>query len=254
MDYLKSLLEKFKNNELNSAEVIRELKNLPYKDLDFARVDHHRTLRHGLPEVVFCPGKENDEIIAILRELKSRNGIVIATRAEEKVADYVLASIPDSVYHKRARIISYGDFPQAKTRCNALIISAGTANRHVADEAIITLKAAGIKTETVFDCGVAGSHRIFNEIDKITDASAIIVIAGMEGALASFVGGIANSPVIAVPTSVGYGASFGGVAALLGMLNSCASNVSVVNIDNGFSAACIASMIVKQSEVRIAFE
>jgi pyridinium-3,5-biscarboxylic acid mononucleotide synthase len=248
MKHIEDILENYKDGRLDIEEVLKEIKCLPYKDLGFARVDHHRTLRQGLPETVFCPGKEKEEIVDIIRELKSKNHTAIATRAEQSVADYVLENLPGSVYHKKARIISYGEFPEPVKNNYALVISAGTADLPVAEESIITLKAAGIKTETLFDCGVAGSHRILGEFETILGASAIIVIAGMEGALASFVGGMSGCPVIAVPTSVGYGASFGGVAALLGMINSCASNVSVVNIDNGFSAACIAAMIVKQAK------
>ncbi|OGI17202.1 MAG: 1-(5-phosphoribosyl)-5-amino-4-imidazole-carboxylate carboxylase [Candidatus Melainabacteria bacterium RIFOXYA2_FULL_32_9] len=248
MQYLRDLLEEYKNGLKNLDEVIAELKVLPYKDIDFAKIDHHRTLRQGFPEVIYCPGKENNEIVAIIAELKKKNRLVIATRADKSVADYVLSNLAGSIYHKKARIISYGEFPEKTTNNYALVISAGTADLPVAEEAVITLKAAGIKTETIFDCGVAGVHRIFNEIDKIQNASAIIVIAGMEGALASFVGGISGCPVIAVPTSIGYGANFEGITTLLSMLNSCASCVSVVNIDNGFGAANIASMIVKQSK------
>lgn len=248
MNYLKQLLENCKKGVISIDEAISELKSLPYKDLDFARIDHHRALRQGFPETVFCPGKEKEEIVSIIKELRTKNHPVIATRADQDIADYVLVNLPDSVYHKKARIISYGEFPDVTTNNYALVITAGTADLPVAEEAIIILKASGIRVKTIFDCGVAGSHRIFNEIDNITDASSIIVIAGMEGALASFIGGISSSPVIAVPTSVGYGANFGGVAALLGMLNSCASCVSVVNIDNGFSAACIAAMITRQSK------
>lgn len=248
MKYLKDLLEEYKNGSKSLDEAIKELKTLPYKDLDFAKIDHHRSLRQGFPEVIYCPGKENHEIVAIMSELKDKNPIVIATRADQDTADYVLSHLSGSTYYKKARIISYGEFPETITKNYAFVIAAGTADLPVAQEAVITLKAAGIKTETLFDCGVAGSHRIFNDIDKILKASAIVVVAGMEGALASFVGGIASCPVIGVPTSVGYGASFGGVTALLGMLNSCASNVSTVNIDNGFGAAYIASIIVKQSK------
>ena len=248
MKYLKDLLEEYKQGKKSLDETMEELKSLPYKELDFAKIDHHRTLRQGFPEVIYCPGKEKDEIVTIMQELKNKNHMVIATRADHDIAEYVLTGLPGSVYHKKARIISYGEFPEVSTNNYALVVSAGTADSPIAEEAVITLKSSGIKTETLFDCGVAGSHRIFNQIDKILNASAIVVIAGMEGALASFIGGISSCPVIAVPTSIGYGASFGGVAALLGMLNSCASNVSVVNIDNGFGAACIASMIVKQSK------
>ena len=248
MDGLKKLLEDYKTGKTSLEIVMDKLKTLPYKDLGFAKIDHHRALRHGMPEVVFCPGKDKDQIISIMQELKDKNSLVIATRADNDVADYVLTHLDGGVYHKKARIISYGEFSKINTKNYALIISAGTADQPVAEEAAIILKAAGVKTEVLLDCGVAGSHRIFNEIEKIINAKAIIAIAGMEGALASFIGGLSSCPVIAVPTSVGYGASFGGVTALLGMLNSCASCVSVVNIDNGFSAAYIAAMIVKQAE------
>ncbi|MDD3013820.1 MAG: nickel pincer cofactor biosynthesis protein LarB [Candidatus Gastranaerophilales bacterium] len=247
MKYVENLLKDYKNGKISQKKVIEEIKSLPYKDIDFARIDHHRALRQGFPEVVYCPGKEADEIVGAIKEIKDKNHIVIATRADQDIADHVMDKLPDSIYHKKARIISYGKFPKPAAKNYALVITAGTADIPVAEEAIITLKAAGIKTKTLFDCGVAGSHRIFKEVDLILNASAIIVIAGMEGALASFIGGLSSCPVMAVPTSVGYGASFGGVTALLGMLNSCASCVSVVNIDNGFGAACIASMIVKQS-------
>jgi pyridinium-3,5-biscarboxylic acid mononucleotide synthase len=249
MEYLKNILEEYRQGRKSLDETMEEFKSLPYKDMDFAKVDHHRTLRQGFPETVYCPGKEGREVVAIMSELKQKNGIVIATRANQEMADFVKSNLKGTVYHKKARVLTYGDFPDPKTQNYVLVASAGTADLPVAEEAIITLKASGIKTETLFDCGVAGSHRLFGEIDKILNASAIIAIAGMEGALASIIGGISACPVIAVPTSVGYGASFGGITALLSMLNSCASCVSVVNIDNGFSAACIAGMIAKQSKI-----
>jgi len=248
MEYLKKILEEYKNGSKNLDEIVQELKTLPYKDLKFAKIDHHRSLRQGFPEVIFCQGKENHEIVAIMRELKQKNDIVLATRADENIANYVLSEIPESFYYKKSGIISCGEFPEPVSLNYALVISAGTADSSVAEEAMIVLKASGVRAETICDCGVAGSHRIFDHIDKIMNASAIIVVAGMDGALAGFVGGISPCPVIAVPTSIGYGASFGGVAALLSMLNSCACCVSVVNIDNGFGAACVASMIVKQSK------
>ena len=190
MDKLKKLLEEYKAGNTSLDNMVNALKTFPYKDLGFARIDHHRALRHGMPEVVFCPGKDKDHIISIMKELKDKNSLVIATRAEQDVADYVLANLDDSVYHKKARIISCGEFPKVQTKNYALVISAGTADQPVAEEAIITLKASGVKTEVLLDCGVAGSHRIFNEIEKITNARAIIAVAGMEGALASFIGGL----------------------------------------------------------------
>lgn len=248
MDYLKNLLEDYKNGAVTQENVLHELKTLPYKNLEFARIDNHRALRQGFPEVIFCQGKQKEEIVTIMENLKERNGIVIGTRSDQETADFVIKKLPDVKYHQKARILSYGEFPQPKTTGYALVISAGTADLPVAEEAIITLKAAGIKVETLFDCGVSGSHRIFNEVDRIMNATVIIAVAGMEGALASFIGGLSPCPVIAVPTSVGYGANFSGLSALLCMLNSCASCVSVVNIDNGFGAGSIASMIVKQAK------
>ncbi len=248
MEYLKNLLEEYKNNNISLDKAMYELKNLPYKEMDFAKIDHHRHLRQGFPEVVFCSGKTNEQIVEILKELKKKNSIVLATRATKENADYVLEKLPQCKYHEKAKIISYGAFPKIKTHNYACLITAGTADIPVAEESRIFLKASGIQTKKLYDCGVAGVHRLFNNIDDILNASAIIVIAGMEGALASIIGGLAPCPVIAVPTSIGYGANFGGISALLGMLNSCAPTVSVVNIDNGFGAAYSASMIVKQSE------
>jgi len=243
LKYLEELLKNFKEGGIGIDKILEELKTLPYKEMDFARIDHHRALRNSFPEVIYCPGKEDSHIVDILKELGSKNKIVLATRASAETAEYVKKNIPDTVYHKKARIISLGTFPEKLIENYVLIITGGTADLPVAEEALITLKAAGVKTDLLADCGVAGSHRVFKEFEKISNASAIIAIAGMEGALASFIGGLANCPVVGVPTSVGYGASFGGISALLGMLNSCASNVSVVNIDNGFGAARIAALI-----------
>lgn len=251
MEDLIKLLENYKAGQISNEQMLEEIKAVSYRDLGFARVDHHRKLRQDFPEVIFCPGKDREHIVEILVELKSKNGLVLATKAEQDVADFILSRLPKAVYHKKGKIISYGRFPEVQTTGYAYVITAGTADIAIAEEALTTLKAAGIKTETSFDCGVAGIHRITSELNKIQKAKAIIVIAGMEGALASLVGGIASCPVIGVPTSIGYGASFNGIAALLGMLNSCSSTVSVVNIDNGFSAARIATMIVKQSDIEI---
>ncbi len=248
MEYLKNLLEEYKNGNVSLDKTMNELKNLPYKDMDFAKIDHHRHLRQGFPEVVFCAGKTNEQIVEILKELKRKNSIVLATKANKENADFILQKLPQCRYHEKAKTISYGTFPKIKTHSYACLITAGTADIPVAEESRIFLKAAGIQTKKLYDCGVAGVHRLFSNVDDVLNASAIIVIAGMEGALASIIGGIAPCPVIAVPTSIGYGANLGGIAALLGMLNSCAPTVSVVNIDNGFGAAYSASMIVKQSD------
>lgn len=247
MNYLKDLLNKYKTEEISIEQILGELRQLPYKDIDFAKIDNHRQLRQGFPEVIFCPGKDNEQIVKILQELKKRNSIILATKATKANGDYVINKIPQANYHEKAQIITYGQFPEPETENYTLVISAGTADMAIAQEALVVLKAYGIKSEKLLDCGVSGIHRLFDNMDKILKASAIIVVAGMEGALPSVVGGIAACPILAVPTSVGYGANFQGVTALLGMLNSCVPNVSVVNIDNGFGAAHIAATIVKQS-------
>lgn len=248
MNNLKELFEQYKNGQISYEEAETQIKMLPYKDIDFAKIDHHRKLRHGFPEVVFCPGKTPEQICQIFIELKLNNDLILATRADKETADYVISNVTNCFYDEKSKIIRCGNLPEKLSEKYVLVSTAGTADSSVAYEAITVLRAFGIKVKTIFDCGVAGSHRIFGEIEKIQNASAIIAIAGMEGALASFIGGLASSPVIAVPTSIGYGAAFGGVAALLGMLNSCSSNVSVVNIDNGFGAAYITAMIIKQTE------
>ncbi|MEI7474520.1 MAG: nickel pincer cofactor biosynthesis protein LarB [bacterium] len=248
MSNLKELLEQYKQGLISYEETESHLKTLPYKDIDFAKIDHHRKLRHGFPEVIFCPGKTKEQICKILEELRNKNGLILATRADKETAEYVLANTKECEYNEQSRVIVCGKLPEVLSKNYVLVATAGTADLPVAYEAITVLRAFGIKVKTIFDCGVAGSHRIFAEIEKIQKASAVIAIAGMEGALASFIGGLASSPVVAVPTSVGYGAAFGGIAALLGMLNSCSSNVSVVNIDNGFGAAYISAMIIKQAK------
>lgn len=248
MNKLKELFEQYKHGEISYEEAENQIKTLPYKDIDFAKVDHHRKLRHGFPEVIFCPGKTKEQIYKILIELKLHNELILATRADKETADYIISNIKNCFYDEKSGIIQCGKLPDQLSERYVLVATAGTADSSVAYESITVLRAFGIRTKTIFDCGVAGSHRIFGEIEKIQNASAIIAIAGMEGALASFIGGLATAPVIAVPTSIGYGAAFGGIAALLGMLNSCSSNVSVVNIDNGFGAAYITAMIIKQTE------
>jgi len=245
---LKELLNKVKNNEYSIEEAIENLKNIPFKDLGFAKVDTHRNIRQGFSEAIYCPGKTPEQIIDIIMELKKNNGIVLATRACGKVAKKVIEKITEAKYDKEAKMIILGEFPEEKTNNIALVITAGTIDIPIAKEAILTMESNGIKVESIFDCGVAGIQRLLEYLPLIQKASAIIVIAGMEGALASVVGGISQCPVIAVPTSKGYGSNFSGLAPLLSMLNSCATCVSVVNIDNGFGAGMIASLIVKQSK------
>lgn len=240
-------LNAFKNNDLSLEETVKYLKELPFKDIDFAKTDNHRRLRQGYGEAVYGPGKTSEQIVSILKELRQHNPIVLATRIKKKKASKVLKELPEAIYDKEARIIMLGEHPEPESENFALVITAGTSDIPVAKEAIITIKSNGVKAKHLFDCGVAGIHRLFNNIETIQKASAVIVIAGMEGALASIIGGISTCPVIAVPTSRGYGANFNGLAALLSMLNSCSSCVSTVNIDNGYSAGIIASLIIKQS-------
>jgi hypothetical protein len=245
---LTAMLNNYKNGTCSIEEVIDSIKTLPYTDIDFAKVDIQRSLRQGYAEAVYCPGKTPDQIANIMLELKKHNPIVLATRAENDVAQSVLEKINTANYDSDARIITLGEYPEPESDNYVLVITAGTADIPVAKEALITIKSNGVKAEYLYDCGIAGAHRVFSHIDIIQKAKAIVVIAGMEGALASLIGGISPCPVIAVPTSRGYGANFNGIAPLLAMLNSCTSCVSVVNIDNGYSAGIIASLIIKQSK------
>ena len=216
---------------------------LPFVDLDFAKVDSHRSLLRGFPEVVYCEGKRTEQIVAIFNELASGPGPVLATRASPPVFQAIQAVLPDVRYNDLGRTIVYEPQPLPKRSGTILVITAGTADLPVAEEAAVTAEVMGNPVERLSDVGVSGLHRLLAHMERITAASVLIVVAGMEGALPSVVGGLVRRPVIAVPTSVGYGASFGGVAALLGMLNSCASGVTVVNIDNGFGAGYAASLM-----------
>ncbi len=224
-------------------EAVETLRMLPYVEMDFAKVDLHRSLVKGFPEVVYCEGKQVDHILGIMRTLTAGAGPVLATRASPEVFEAVKAVIPGVRYHDLARIIVYEPEPLPKRSGTILVVSAGTADLPVAEEAAVTAEVMGNPVDRVYDVGVSGLHRLLAHIERIAQASVLIVVAGMEGALPSVVGGLTRRPVIAVPTSVGYGASFGGLAALLAMLNSCASGVTVVNIDNGFGAAYAASLI-----------
>lgn len=247
-DELRQLLEDVKNNKVEVIEALSTLKDLPYKDLGFAMLDHHRALRKGFPEVVFCQGKTVEQVARIFENLCEGRRSVLGTRASREAFIAVREVYPDAVYHELARTIAVhrGETPVKKG--NILIMSAGTADIPVAEEAAITAEIMGNHVERAYDVGVAGIHRLLDKLELIRWAHVIIVIAGMEGALASVVGGLAEQPIIAVPTSIGYGASFNGLAALLCMLNSCASGVSVVNIDNGFGAAAMANAITGMIE------
>jgi NCAIR mutase (PurE)-related protein len=219
------------------------LRARPFEDLGFARVDHHRSIRQGFPEVILGLGKTPDQIAAIAAEIVSRGSTLLVTRANALVFEAVRAVVPYALYHSQASLITFRQDDVAPGKGTIVVASAGTSDQPVAEEAALTAELMGNTVERMYDVGVAGLHRLLGERSRLAAARVIIVVAGMEGALPSVVAGLVAVPVIAVPTSVGYGASFGGLAALLGMLNSCASGVSVVNIDNGFGAANIASLI-----------
>ncbi len=241
-DRLIKLLENVKNGDLSVDDAVGELKTLPFIDTGYARLDTHREIRTGFPEVVFCQGKRPDDVAAIAGKIIASGQVFLGSRASAEVAEAVINRFPDAVYHETAALIVYETGPREKTGLVA-VVSAGTSDAPVAEEAAITAEVLGAKVERVYDAGIAGLHRILAEVSLLQEANAVVAVAGMEGALPSVVGGLTGAPVIAVPTSVGYGANLGGVAALLGMLNSCAPNVSVVNIDNGFGAGFIAAAV-----------
>jgi NCAIR mutase (PurE)-related protein len=242
---IKVLLEGIKNNKINVEEALKKLEDLPFKDLGFAKIDNHREVRVGYPEVMYCEGKTIDQVRDIIKFMLTKNNNILGTRASEEMYNAIKEICIDAEYNKLGRTITIRKKEQPLTESYIAIVAAGTSDLPVVEEAYETAKILGNKVEKVIDVGVAGIHRLLSRLDVIREAKAVIVIAGMEGALASVVGGLVDKPVIAVPTSVGYGANFGGVAALLSMLNSCASGVSVVNIDNGFGAAYSASIINK---------
>lgn len=242
-DRLRTLLETVRQGDITVDDAIRRLATLPFESLEFARVDHHRSLRCGFPEVIYCPGKTNDQIVHIAERLLSAGGNLLATRADRAVYDAISARFPDASYHERARTVTVRTREPVWSKTKIGIVSAGTADQWVAEEARITCEIMDQRVETHYDVGVAGLHRLLASTAAIREAAVVIVVAGMEGALPSVVGGLVEAPVIAVPTSAGYGASLGGIAPLLTMLNSCATGVTVVNIDNGFAAGYTASLI-----------
>ncbi|HLD19394.1 MAG TPA: nickel pincer cofactor biosynthesis protein LarB [Candidatus Nanoarchaeia archaeon] len=244
-EYLRKVLEEFKENESTIEESIEKLRKLPYEDISFAKVDHHRNLRTGFPEVIFCEGKADEHIIKIFSSLKKYNNNVLLTRASESTFKKLKKIEPKVKYNKLGRTITYVKKP-IKKYGSVLIVAAGTADAAVAEEAYETANIMGLKVKRLYDVGVAGLHRLLDNVDKIYGAKCIICIAGMDGACVPTTAGLSRCPVIAVPTSVGYGASFKGLAPLLTMLNSCAPGVSVVNIDNGFGAAYSAALINRQ--------
>ncbi|TWH48324.1 nickel pincer cofactor biosynthesis protein LarB [Sporomusa sp. KB1] len=244
IDYVSHLFKEFKAGDLTLDEALDKLKILPYEDLEFAKLDHHRLLRQGFAEVVFCQGKTVEQVQVIMERLAGYNHSILATRATKQMYDAVKQVVTDAQYHELARLITVErQKPPVDKERFILVLSAGTSDIPVAEEAAITAEMMGNEVKRVYDVGVAGIHRLLDQHQLIEQANVLVVVAGMEGALASVIGGLAAKPVIAVPTSIGYGASFGGLAALLSMLNSCAAGVAVVNIDNGFGAGRMASMI-----------
>jgi hypothetical protein len=244
IETLTQILSMVADGDLPVSQAADQLKHLSFEDIGCAHVDHHRALRKGFPEVIFGQGKTSEQIIAILEKLEQSENIVLVTRIDSQKADTVLSRFPNAQYFEDARLLKIEKQPPEITGLGTiLILSAGTSDIPVVMEALLTAKAMGNEVKTLFDVGVAGIHRLFAHQKELESASVIIVAAGMEGALPSVVGGLVKAPVIAVPTSVGYGTSFNGMTALLGMLNSCSSNIAVVNIDNGFGAGYMASTI-----------
>jgi pyridinium-3,5-biscarboxylic acid mononucleotide synthase len=247
---LLELLAAVESGTLTPAAAGERLANLPYEDLGHARIDHHRSLRTGLPEVIYAQDKSPGQTAEIFSRMAASGIDVLATRVDSPTAAAVLASVPAAIYHPQARAVTLRQSPTGETSGHIAILSAGTSDQPAAEEAAITAELFNTKVTRLYDVGVAGLHRLLAVRDQLASADVIIVCAGMEGALPSVVGGLVGVPVIAVPTSVGYGASFSGAAALLGMLNSCSPNVTVVNIDNGFGAAYTAVLIARAASAR----
>ncbi len=243
---LKDLLTGMKQGSVTVDEAMRALQDLPISDLGFAQLDTHRELRQGLPEAIYAEGKTSDEVVAIARNLLDHTtGAVLSTRTPSETATALLQEFPDAAHHDRARLVVLRAEPPRYEGRTVAVVAAGTSDLRVAEEAFFTAQAVGLDVTRITDAGAAGLHRILAVQDRLRDATVVIVVAGMEGALATVVGGLTSAPVIAVPTSVGYGSSFEGLAALLAMLNSCAAGVTVTNIDNGFGAALSALRLVR---------
>ncbi len=247
---LKESLRRFKEGRITEDEMIRLLRDLPFQDLEFARVDHHRELRQGFPEVIFGRGKTDAQTVEIARALLDKHPYLLITSTTPEVHRALSDDVPECVFHEACRAVTVGSPPPESGRGTIGVFTAGTADIPVAEEAAVTARSLGNRVETRFDVGVAGLHRLLAEVPLLRRLTVAVVVAGMEGALPSVVGGLTDVPVIAVPTSVGYGASFGGLAALLGMLNTCAPNVTAVNIDNGFGAGFVAGLINRDSPNR----
>ena len=242
---VEKLLNDVKNGQTSIKKALEILKDFPYTDLGFARIDHHREFRTGYPEIIYCAGKSVEQVREIFRVMSEKENNVIGTRANQEMYEAVRSISTDIIYYPVARIISLQKKKPKIPESRIAIITAGTSDMPVAEEAAITAELLGNTVIRIYDAGVAGIHRLVDKLPDIRNCRVIIVIAGMEGALASVVGGLVDKPVIAVPTSVGYGANFGGISALLSMLTSCSTGVTVVNIDNGFGAGFAASMINK---------
>ena len=249
-DTILKLLEEVAAGAATPDAALSRLAHLPYEDAGFAKIDHHRSLRLGLPEVIYAAGKTSAQVAAIFTRMAEAGGAVLATRATAEHAAAVREACPAAQYHEEARIVGLRVEESAEKHGPLAVVCAGTSDLPVAEEAAVTAEYLGCAVERIFDVGVAGLHRILAQKESLMAARAVIVCAGMEGALPSVVGGLVAAPVVAVPTSVGYGAAFGGVAALLGMLNSCSPNVCVVNIDNGFGAAYVAAMMLRSGTGR----
>ncbi|MCP4580015.1 MAG: nickel pincer cofactor biosynthesis protein LarB [candidate division Zixibacteria bacterium] len=243
---IRKILQDVKSGKLDPEAALLKLKDLPFEDLGFAKLDHHRTLRTGIPEVIYAPGKTGAQIVKLVSRLYKDGVNTLVTRTDKKMFQKIKEKFQSATFNPDARIIHIPNrHKKSPGKGTILVVTAGTSDIPVAEEAAMTVEVAGHRVKRLFDVGVAGIHRLFAHKKIIDDASVIIVVAGMEGALASVVAGLVDVPVIAVPTSIGYGASFNGLSALLSMLNCCAPGVTVVNIDNGFGAACAASLILK---------
>ena len=243
--YLKKLFEEVVSGDKTIESAIEVLKKLPFEDIGFANIDHHRNIRTGYPEAIFSEGKTPGQVAEIVRHMMKNNTNIIATRASCEIYEAVRQVAPEAVYYELPRMIVVKREERSLSNGTIAVVTAGTADIPVAEEASITAEIIGNKVDRIYDVGVAGIHRLFSKLDRIRNANVIIVVAGMEGALASVVGGLCDKPIIAVPTSIGYGANFNGLSAMLSMLNSCATGVGVVNIDNGFGAGYLASNINK---------
>lgn len=245
---IKAILDQVKNGDVNVDEAFETLKDLPFEDLGYANIDHHREIRTGYPEVIYCQGKTTDQVLGIVKAMMKKKGNVLLTRATEEMYKAIKPLHKDVLYYQASAIIIVKQVPYKVSSHKVLVATGGTSDIAVAEEAALTAEVLGAQVVRLYDVGVAGIHRLLSRRSMLEEASVIIAVAGMEGALPSVIGGLVDAPVIAVPTSVGYGAHFDGLASLLAMLNSCASGIGVVNIDNGFGAGYLAASIIGQIE------